>query len=204
MRLVGLTGGIGSGKTTVSRLLHEAGLEVIDADAITRQLQEPGQPTLAAMVEAFGPTILHPDGTLDRAGLARRVFTDAGELATLNRLVHPAVGAEIERRLARLDGTDEVVVLDVPLLVESGRDDLEMLVVVDLDPDIAVARLVAHRGFDERDARARIANQADRHERLRRADVVIENGGSIDDLHDQVEALLTRLTTGSAHTPPTS
>lgn len=204
MRLVGLTGGIGSGKTTVSRLLHEAGLDVIDADAITRQVQEPGQPTLAAMVEAFGPSILHPDGTLDRAGLARRVFNDADELATLNRLVHPAVGAEIERRLAQLDGTDEVVILDVPLLVESGRDDLEMLVVVDLDPDLAVERLVAHRGFDERDARARIANQADRHERLRRADVVIDNGGSLEDLHDQVESLLTRLTTGSAHTPPTS
>lgn len=193
MRLVGLTGGIGSGKSSATDRLRTHGLAVIDADAITRELQAPGTPTLAAMVEAFGSGILLEDGALDRAGLARHVFADAEQLALLNRIVHPEVGAEIHRRLASFAGSDEAVVLDVPLLVESGRDDLELLVVVDLDPEIAVQRLVEFRDFDEADARARIARQADRAERLARADVVLDNGGSIEDLHRQVDALVHRL-----------
>ncbi len=193
MRLVGLTGGIGSGKSSATDRLRTHGLAVIDADAITRELQAPGSPTLAAMVEAFGSHILFEDGTLDRAGLAQHVFADAEQLDLLNRIVHPEVGAEIHRRLARYAESDEAVVLDVPLLVESGRDDLELLVVVDLDPEIAVRRLVEFRDFDEADARARIARQADRAERLARADVVLDNGGSIEDLHRQVDALVHRL-----------
>lgn len=186
MLVVGLTGGIGSGKSTVSALLAERGARVVDADAITRQLQAPGQPVLAAMVERFGGSILAEDGTLDRAAVASIVFTDAEALADLNAIVHPAVGAEIAARLEAAAGTDDVVVLDVPLLLESGRSDLAGIIVVDLDPDEAVARLVAHRGFDAADARARIGRQLNRHERLARADLVIDNHGSRADLEAEV------------------
>jgi dephospho-CoA kinase len=185
--LVGLTGGIGSGKSTVSAALAERGAVVIDADAITRELQAPGQPVLAAMVERFGADILRADGTLDRAAVADRVFSDPEALAELNAIVHPAVGAEIARRLEREAGTDRVVVLDVPLLVESGRSDMAALVVVDVDPELAVRRLVEQRGFDEADARARISRQASREERLQKADFVIDNSGTREALADRVE-----------------
>jgi dephospho-CoA kinase len=175
--LVGLTGGIGSGKSSVSSLLAAEGAVVIDADAITRELQEPGTPVFEAMVERFGPGIVAADGTLDRPAVADIVFADPAALADLNAIVHPAVGAEIARRLEAEVGTDHVVILDVPLLVESGRDDLVGLVVVDTDPEVAVRRLVEHRGFREADARARIARQASREERLARADFVIDNNG---------------------------
>jgi dephospho-CoA kinase len=181
MHIVGLTGGIGSGKTSVSTMLRDLGYQVIDADAITREVQAPGQPTLAAIIEAFGAEVLQDDGTLDRAALAARVFSEPEQLAVLNAIVHPAVGAEIDRRLDEHRPTDAVVVLDVPLLVESGRDDLELLIVVDVEPEVAVRRLVDHRGFAESDARARIANQVDRQARLAKADVVIDNNGSPDD-----------------------
>jgi dephospho-CoA kinase len=188
MLLIGLTGGIGSGKSTVSAMLAERGAVVIDADAIVRELQAPGQPVLAAMVERFGPEILDEEGHLRRAAVADLVFTDAEALADLGAIVHPAVHAEIERRLAAEAETDHVVILDVPLLVESGRSDMAGLLVVDVHPDLAVARLVAHRDFREDDARARIARQASRADRVARADVVIDNGGSLDDLGPQVEA----------------
>lgn len=187
MVLVGLTGGIGSGKSTVSAALAARGAVVIDADAITRELQEPGRPVFAAMVERFGPGIVAADGALDRQAVADIVFNDTAALADLNAIVHPAVGAEIARRLDAEVGSDHVVVLDVPLLVESGRDDLAGLVVVDTDPELAVERLVAQRGFTEADARARIARQASRAERLARADLVVTNDGSRDDLAVEVE-----------------
>ncbi len=185
--LVGLTGGIGAGKSTVSAALAERGAVVVDADLITRELQEPGTPVFEAMVERFGPTVVAPDGRLDRQAVADIVFHDADALADLNALVHPAVGAEIARRLGDEGATDHVVVLDVPLLVESGRDDLAALVVVDADPEVAVERLVAQRGFPEADARARIARQASRQDRLARADFVIHNDGSRQDLDPQIE-----------------
>ena len=185
--LVGLTGGIGAGKSTVSAALAERGAVVVDADLITRELQEPGTPVFEAMVERFGPTVVAPDGRLDRQAVADNVFHDADALADLNALVHPAVGAEIARRLGDEGATDHVVVLDVPLLVESGRDDLAALVVVDADPEVAVERLVAQRGFPEADARARIARQASRQDRLARADFVIHNDGSRQDLDPQIE-----------------
>jgi dephospho-CoA kinase len=194
MHIVGLTGGIGSGKTSVSTMLRDLGYQVIDADAITREVQAPGQPTLAAIIEAFGAEVLQEDGTLDRAALAARVFSDPQQLAVLNAIVHPAVGAEIDRRLDEHRPTDAVVVLDVPLLVESGRDDLELLIVVDVEPEVAVRRLVDHRGFAESDARARIANQVDRQARLAKADVVIDNTGSPDDLARAVAQLHHHLT----------
>jgi len=186
--LIGLTGGIGAGKSTVSAALAERGAVVIDADLITRELQEPGQPVLQAMVDHFGPQILDADGRLLRQALADVVFQDADALKALNGIVHPAVGAEIAERLQREADTDHVVVLDVPLLVESGRDDLAALLVVDADPEVAVDRLVAHRGFDEADARARISRQASREERLARADFVIHNDGSRAELDPQIDA----------------
>lgn len=187
MLLIGLTGGIGSGKSTVSAALAERGAVVIDADAITKELQEPGQPVLVAMVERFGPGILRSDGTLDRQAVADIVFTDADALADLNAIVHPAVGGEIARRLEAEAATEHVVVLDVPLLVESGRGDLAGLLVVDLDPDEAVRRLVTFRGFREDDARARIARQASRDERLAAADFVIDNSATPADLTPQID-----------------
>jgi dephospho-CoA kinase len=185
--LVGLTGGIGSGKSTVSEALAARGALVIDADAITRELQEPGQPVLEAMVERFGSGILQADGTLDRGAVASVVFGDADALADLNAIVHPAVGEEIARRLGEAIGSDRIVVLDVPLLVESGRSDVAALVVVDVDPELAVQRLVEQRGFDEGDARARIARQASRHERLAKADFVIDNSGTREELAARID-----------------
>jgi dephospho-CoA kinase len=186
--LVGLTGGIGSGKSTVSAALAARGAVVVDADAIVRELQEPGTPVLAAMVERFGAGILRDDGTLDRQAVADLVFADAEALADLNAIVHPAVGAEIARRLEAEAAGDRIVVLDVPLLVESGRGDLAGLIVVDTDPEVAVERLVSHRGFTEADARARIAKQASREERRARADVVIDNSGPREALGPQIDA----------------
>ncbi|MBI2710027.1 MAG: dephospho-CoA kinase [Actinobacteria bacterium] len=193
MILVGLTGGIGAGKSTVSAALRDLGAVVVDADEIVRDLQRPGSPVLAAMAERFGPAILGADGALDRAAMAAIAFGDADALAALNGIVHPAVGAEITRRIDALRDTDAVVVLDVPLLVESGREDLALLVVVDVDPEVAVRRLVEQRGMSEGDARARMARQLPREERLRRADVVLDNSAARDDLVRQVHALWTRL-----------
>jgi dephospho-CoA kinase len=186
--VIGLTGGIGSGKSTVSSALAARGAEVVDADAIVREVQAPGQPVLAAMVERFGPGIIAADGTLDRQAVADIVFGDTDALADLNAIVHPAVGAELVRRLDDAAGRDGVLILDVPLLVESGRDDMVGTIVVDTDPDVAVGRLVEHRGFTEADARARMARQASRDERLAKADFVITNDGSLDDLAPQIQA----------------
>ena len=186
MRLIGLTGGIGAGKSTVSAALAARGAVVIDPDANTRELQAPGQPVFEAMVARFGPTIVQADGALDRQAVADLVFPDPEALADLNAIVHPAVGEEIARRLGAA-GADDIVILDVPLLVESGRDDMAGTIVVDCDPEVAVARLVAHRGFREDDARARIARQAGRDERLAKASIVVDNGGDLADLDPQIE-----------------
>lgn len=189
MLVIGLTGGIGSGKSTVSALLAAKGAVVVDADVIVREVQQPGTPVFAAMVERFGPGIVAADGTLDRAAVADLVFGDGEALADLNAIVHPAVGAEIARRMEALAPTDEVVVLDVPLLVESKNAyPVAGLLVVDVDPEVAVRRLVEHRGMREDDVRARMARQAGRAERLARADRVVDNSGTLDDLAAQVDA----------------
>lgn len=188
MVVVGLTGGIGSGKSTVSAALAARGVTVIDADAITRELQEPGQPVFDAMVERFGDAIVATDGSLDRAAMAAVAFSDREALADLNAIVHPAVAAEIARRLgAASTAGAEMVVLDVPLLLEGGRTDLAGVIVVDLDPELAVERLVAHRGFTEQDARARMARQLRREDRVARADFVVDNGGTREQLDDEIE-----------------
>ncbi len=189
MLVIGLTGGIGSGKSTVSALLAEKGAVVVDADAIVREVQQPGTPVFDAMVERFGAGIVAGDGSLDRAAVADLVFGDPGALADLNAIVHPAVGAEIARRMEALAATDDVVVLDVPLLVESKNAyPVAGLLVVDVDPDVAVRRLVQHRGMREADVRARMTRQATRDARLARADRVIDNSGTLDDLRPQVDA----------------
>ena len=190
MLVIGLTGGIGSGKSTVSSLLAERGAVVVDADAIVREVQAPGTQVFDAMVERFGPAIVAADGTLDRAAVADLVFTDTEALADLNAVVHPAVGKEIADRMAALAETDEVVILDVPLLVESKHAyPVAGLLVVDVDPEVAVQRLVAHRGMREDDVRARMTRQASRDERRGRADRVIDNSGTPDDLRAQVDAV---------------
>ena len=187
--VIGLTGGIGSGKSTVSALLAEKGAVVVDADAIVREVQQPGTPVFEAMVERFGAGIVAGDGSLDRAAVADTVFGDPDALADLNAIVHPAVGAEIVRRMEALADTDEVVVLDVPLLVESKNAyPVAGLLVVDVDPEVAVERLVEHRGMREADVRTRMARQAARDERLARADRVIDNSGTLDELRAQVDA----------------
>ena len=187
MVLIGLTGGIGSGKSSVAARLVQRGEVLVDADAIVHELQSPGTEVFSDMVERFGEGIVAADGTLDRAAVAEIVFNDKEALADLGLIVHPRVHSEIEKRVADQAGTDNVVVLDIPLLAESGWPGLVGTVVVDLDPELAVQRLVQHRGFDEEDARARIANQASREERLASADVVVDNSGSPEDLDAEVD-----------------
>lgn len=184
---IGLTGGIGSGKSTVAALLVARGAVLIDADALVKELQSPGQPVFAAMVERFGPGIVRPDGSLDRPAVAAIVFADKAELAALNDIVHPAVTDEMTRRREALAHSDATVVLDIPLLVESRYENLGGVIVVDVAPEIAVARLVAGRGFTEDDAWARVSAQASREERVARADFLVTNEGSLAALEDQVE-----------------
>jgi dephospho-CoA kinase len=184
--LIGLTGGIGSGKSTVSAALARRGAVVVDADAVVRELQAPGGAVLEAMVGHFGSGILLSDGALDRQKVADLVFGDDEQLKALNAIVHPAVGAEIDRRIEEQRPTNNVVVLDVPLLVESKAYVTEGTIVVDTDPDIAVERLVTHRGFTEADARARMARQATREQRLEVADFVVRNDGAPEELEAQI------------------
>jgi dephospho-CoA kinase len=194
MITVGLTGGIGAGKSTVSAALAARGAVIVDADAITREVQQPGAPVFTAMVERFGPGIVASDGSLDRAAVAALVFPDPAAVTDLNNIVHPAVGAEIAKRMAAAAElpADTVVVLDIPLLVESRRDrGTAGTIVVDCDPEIAVRRLVEGRGFDESDARARIARQASRGQRLAKADFIINNNGEQAALNPQVDACWT-------------
>jgi dephospho-CoA kinase len=188
MLVIGLTGGIGSGKSTVSALLAEKGAVILDADKIVHEVQEPSGPAFQPIVEHFGEGVVGPDGRLDRPALAAIVFNDAEALAALNKIVHPLVGQQIFERMQELAETDSVVILDVPLLVESGRSDMAGTIVVDTPVDVAVARAVA-RGGVEADVRARIAKQATREERLAKADVVIDNSGSLDDLRLEVERI---------------
>lgn len=189
MILVGLTGGIGSGKSTVSELLRERGAVVIDADAITREVQEPGSPVLEDLVAAFGRDVIAADGSLDRAAVAGIVFGDPDALKKLNAIVHPAVGRLMNSRILEQRESDNVVVLDIPLLTENPREGLQGRIVIDVPVETQVSRLVDHRGFTEEDARARIARQAAREERLATADFVIDNSGAPDRLTEQIDRL---------------
>ncbi|MBF0815670.1 dephospho-CoA kinase [Microbacterium paludicola] len=192
MPLIALTGGIASGKSTIARRLAEHGAVVIDADALVRELQQPGQPVLGAIAAEFGDGVLTPSGELDRAALGAMVFGDPERLARLNGIVHPAVKAESQRRFrAALEADpDAVVVYDVPLLAEArGTGEWDRVVVAHAPADVRVARMIEHRGMTEQDARSRVARQVSDEERLALADVVIDTSGTIDDTLAQADAL---------------
>ena len=197
MLLVGLTGGIGAGKSTVSVLLAECGAVIVDADQIARDLQAPGAPLLDRMADRFGRHIIGDDGSLDRAAVAAIVFGDSESakqaLKDLNAIVHPAMQDEIKRQIVAHAETDRVVVLDFPLLGENPRDDIAATVVVDVEPEVAIERLVEFRGMREVDARNRISSQIGRHERLATATHVIDNSGDLDALRAQVDGLWAQL-----------
>ncbi|GJF22161.1 MULTISPECIES: dephospho-CoA kinase [Streptomyces] len=193
MLTVGLTGGIGAGKSEVSRLLVECGAVLIDADRIAREVVAPGTPGLAAVVEAFGEDVLAGDGSLDRPKLGSIVFADPEKLAALNAIVHPLVGAR-SRELEQSAAEDAVVVHDVPLLTENGLASLyDVVVVVDADPATQLDRLVRLRGMSEQDARARMAAQATREQRREIADVVIDNDVPLEELRHRVREVWAEL-----------
>ena len=190
---VGLTGGIGAGKSEVSRRLCDLGAVIIDADAIAREVVAPGTPGLARVVAAFGPGVLTPGGALDRPRLGEIVFTDPAQLARLNAIIHPLV-SERMLQIERSVPPDAVVVHDVPLLAENNlASRYDVVVVVDAPPEVALDRLARLRGMPEEQARARMAAQASREQRLAVADLVVDNSGSVTDLDTQVKRLWTEL-----------
>jgi dephospho-CoA kinase len=189
MFLVGLTGGIGSGKSTVALGLAARGAAVVDADAISREIMEPGGRAYGPVVEHFGPSIVQADGRIDRPAVAARVFNDAEALAQLNSLTHPAIGQVMAERMEEAAESASIVVLDIPLLNIATKDRFTFgaIVVVDTPVDLAVARLVAHRGFTEADARARVAAQMTREERRDLADLVLDNSGDPAALEAEID-----------------
>ena len=195
MKLIGLTGGIGSGKSTVAQLLVRHGWELVDADQIARDIVEPGQPALAELAQAFGDDILQEDGSLDRGLLASRAFASREKTAVLNSITHPRINEETQARFdaARQAGAD-FVVYDMPLLVDKGlHKDMDATMVVDVDAEERVRRLVAYRGLDEEDARRRIAAQIPDDVRRAAADFIIDNNGPREALDEQVEEVVEKL-----------
>ncbi|WNI15051.1 dephospho-CoA kinase [Actinacidiphila sp. ITFR-21] len=193
MLTVGLTGGIGAGKSEVARRFASYGAVLIDSDRIAREVVRPGTEGLAAVVAEFGERVLNPDGTLDRAGLGAIVFADSERLKALNAIVHPLVGRR-SAELRQSAGPGDIVVHDVPLLAENGlAARYDQVVVVDVDPTTQLDRLVRLRGMTEHDARARIAAQAGREQRLAVATEVIDNDGPLEALEPQVRAVWERL-----------
>lgn len=184
---IGLTGGIGSGKSTVSAGLVKRGAELVDADAIVRDLQKPGKPVFKKMVERWGEKIITNEGELDRQAVANIVFKDAEELAALNEIVHPLVREEIANQREKYIKGNAPIILDIPLLIESGYENLSGIIVVDLHTEEAVERLVKYRGFSREDALNRISSQVDREERLSKADFVIDNNGDLDSLENEID-----------------
>ncbi|MER5401824.1 dephospho-CoA kinase [Streptomyces sp. NPDC002599] len=199
MLKVGLTGGIGAGKSEVSRLLVAHGAVLIDADRIAREVVAPGTPGLVAVVDAFGEEVLAADGGLDRPKLGSIVFADPQKLAVLNSVVHPLVGAR-SRALEDAAPEDAVVVHDVPLLAENGLAALyDLVIVVDARPETQLDRLVRLRGMTEEDARARMAAQASRDKRLAIADIVIDNDVPLETLERRVRDVWADLVRRARH-----
>ncbi len=195
---IGLTGGIGSGKSTVAAMLVGHGAVLVDADEISRDLVRPGEPALVELVTEFGPRILQSDGSLSRAELAALAFSDPRATDRLNAIMHPLIRAEAQRRIAAGPAA-AVIVYDMPLLVETGQGDLvDLVVVVDVPEDVQLDRAVRLRGLDEADVRRRMTVQAGREERLAAADVVIDNSGDLDGTRGQVESLWRGLVPGDA------
>ncbi|MFE1317763.1 dephospho-CoA kinase [Kitasatospora phosalacinea] len=189
MLRIGLTGGIGAGKSEVSRQLAAHGAVIVDSDVIAREVVAPGTPGLAAVAAEFGPDVLLPDGALDRPALGRVVFADPARLAELNAIVHPLVRAR-SAELESAAGPDAVVVHDVPLLAENGLAPLyDLVVVIDVPDAERLRRLVELRGMAEDEARSRMAAQASREDRLAVADLVLDNSGDLEQLTARVDAL---------------
>lgn len=198
MLKVGLSGGIGSGKSQVSRRLAERGAIVIDADVLAREVVAPGTPGLSAVVAEFGAEVLGPDESLDRPRLGSLVFGHPQRLAALNAIVHPLVAART-RELMAAAPADAIVVHDVPLLVENDlAETYDVVVIVDAAEDTRLGRLTRDRGMSVQDARARIAAQASREQRLAVADVVVTNDGSLEALDEQTDALWEQLRSARA------
>ncbi|MFT4287079.1 dephospho-CoA kinase [Nocardioides sp.] len=194
---VGLTGGIASGKSTVSAMLAELGAVVIDADRLAREVVEPGTPGLAAVVEAFGPEVLTEDGAMDRARVGAIVFADEERRRALEAIVHPLVRAR-SRQLEEAAGPEAIVVHDIPLLVETDQaDTFDAVIVVDAPHETALGRMVSDRGWTPEQARARIAAQASREDRRAVATYLVENTGTIEDLRRRVAEVFDRITGGS-------
>jgi dephospho-CoA kinase len=201
MLRVGLTGGIGSGKSAVAERLAARGAVVLDADKAARAVVEPGTPGLARVAETFGPGVLREDGSLDRAKLAEIVFADEAARGKLNAIVHPLVHDYMRAaERAAIEGADDdaIIVYDVPLLAEGGRGtEFDLVIVVDVPPELQVGRLAAQRGMPEEQARARMAAQATRAQRLAVADIVIDNSGTLADLDRRVSEVWSTLTSES-------
>jgi dephospho-CoA kinase len=192
MRVIALTGGIASGKSTISRRLAELGAAVVDADVLSREAVEPGSPGLEAIAERFGPSVLTADGALDRPALGAIVFSDDDARSDLNAIVHPEVRRLAAARLAAIGRTapDAVTIYDVPLLVETGVDhSFDLVVVADADATTRVERLVTLRGLGRDEAERRVAAQASDEARRAIADVLIDTTGDIEDTIAQVDAL---------------
>ncbi|HEV7811480.1 MAG TPA: dephospho-CoA kinase [Leifsonia sp.] len=197
MQLIGLTGGIASGKSTIARRLAVHGAVVVDADKIAREVVEPGTPALAEIAEAFGGGVIRADGSLDRPALGAIVFADQDARLRLNGITHPAVLRASTARFeqAAAEDPDVIVVYDIPLLVESANDyPFDLVVVAHAPADTRIDRLVRLRGMDPAEAERRIRSQASDDERLAVADVVIDTGGSLEHTLEQTDALWERLT----------
>lgn len=204
MRLLGLTGGIASGKSTFARLLRDRGLPVVEADVLARRVVEPGTPALAAIVEAFGPGVLDPGGALDRRRLGARVFADPVARRELERITHPAIRREMAEEVLRLAATKHPLAFyDAPLLYEVGLDTaLDAVVVVYAPPEVQRVRLVLRDAISEAEADARLVAQLPIDDKARRADFVVDNAGPPDALGEKADRLLADLRAGRGRRLP--
>jgi dephospho-CoA kinase len=197
MHLIALTGGIASGKSTVARRWQEHGAVVVDADALAREVVEPGSPVLNAIVQRFGPEMLSPDGSLNRPALGATIFGDAQARQALNGITHPAISRLAQRRFdeAARNDSEAIVVYDIPLLVESAQslDRFEAVITVEADPEVRVQRLIDHRGMASQEAEGRVSSQASSDERRAVADFVIDASGSLADTQNLADAVWSSL-----------